>query len=72
MQVCACSLYNSTFSYHGIKDLRGRPCYNGQGTFRTFTDFPDFFSVSRQLYPSNKYHIYLDQFDILYFLRGDF
>jgi len=32
----------------------------------------NFFSESRQLYPSNKYHIYLDQFDILYFLRGDF
>ena len=52
--------------------LRERPCKNGQGFFRTFADFPDFFSESRQLYHSNKYHIYLDQFDILYFLRGDF
>jgi len=47
--------------------LRERPCKNGQGFFRTFADFPDFFSESRQLYPNNKYHIYLDQFDILYF-----
>ena len=55
-----------------LKLLRERPCKNGQGFFRTFADFPDFFSESRQLYPNNKYHIYLDQFDILYFLRGDF
>ena len=59
-------------NYGRHKLLKGCPRKNGQGKFRTFTDFPNILSESRPLYPMNKYHICLDQIFYIYFLRGGF
>ena len=51
--------------------LRGCPPKNVEGKFRTFNDWPHFFSES-QTYPMYKYHIYLDLFELFHFLRDGF
>ena len=53
-----------------IKRLSARK--NGEGKFRTLTDWPHFFSESQPLYPMYKNHIYLDLFDFFHFLRDGF
>ena len=54
------------------KMLRSCPRKKGQGKLGTFADFSNFFSESQPLYPVNKYHIYLDQFNFFNFLQFGF